>query len=85
MESNIAVVAEGVGISIVPSLISSFINSDRVRLIPLEPESWSDYGITALRDSPLSRPMRRFFDMLRETLLSQACLKRPITVVPGSQ
>ncbi|MFP9139199.1 LysR family transcriptional regulator [Devosia sp. XGJD_8] len=85
VESSIAMVAEGVGISIVPSLIGSFINSDRVRLIPLEPESWSDYGIITLRDSPLSRPMRRFIDMLRETLLSQARLTRPITVAPGGQ
>jgi DNA-binding transcriptional LysR family regulator len=78
VESSIALVAEGVGISIVPSLIGSFIRSDRVRLIPLEPESWSDYGIITLRDSPLSRPMLRFIEMLRQTLLTNARLTRPI-------
>ncbi|MGV3650705.1 MAG: LysR family transcriptional regulator [Devosia sp.] len=82
VESSIAMVAQGVGISIVPSLIGSFIKSDRVRLIPLEPESWSDYGIITLRDSPLSRPMRRFIEMLRETLLSHARLTRPVKSVP---
>lgn len=80
VESSIAMVAEGVGISIVPSLIGSFIKSDRVRLIPLEPESWSDYGIITLRDSPLSRPMRRFIEMLRDVLLVEARLTRPIAV-----
>jgi DNA-binding transcriptional LysR family regulator len=85
VESSIAMVAEGVGISVVPSLIGSFIKSDRVRLIPLEPESWSDYGIITLRDSPLSRPMRRFIEMLRDTLLSQARLTRPITTANALQ
>lgn len=85
VESSIAMVAEGVGISIVPSLIGSFIKSDRVRLIPLEPESWSDYGIITLRDSPLSRPMRRFIEMLRQTLLSQARLTRPINTTLDPQ
>jgi DNA-binding transcriptional LysR family regulator len=78
VESSIALVAEGVGISIVPSHIGSFIASERVRLIPLEPQSWSDYGIIHLRDSPLSRPMQRFIGMLREKLLRDAKLTRPI-------
>lgn len=78
VESSIAMVAEGIGISIVPALIGSFIASDRVKLLPLEPESWSDYGIITLHNTPLSRPMHRFIDMLRDTLLSKARLTRPI-------
>jgi len=78
VESSIALVAEGIGVSIVPSHIGSFLSSDRVRLLPLEPESWGDYGIIHLRDAPLSRPMQRFIEMLREKLLREAKLTRPV-------
>jgi DNA-binding transcriptional LysR family regulator len=72
VESSLAMVAEGIGISIVPAFMGSFIRSDRVRLVPMSPERWVDYGIITLRDSPLSLPMMRFIDMLRERILSQA-------------
>src|SRR5690606_27981232 len=60
VESSLALVAEGIGISIVPAFIGSFISSERVKLVPLVPETLVDYGIITLRDSPLSRPMQLF-------------------------
>ena len=72
VESSLAMVAEGIGISIVPAFIGSFTKTDRIRLVPLAPESWVDYGIVTLRDSPLSRPMSRFIEMLREHVLEHA-------------
>lgn len=72
VESSIALVAEGIGISIVPAFIGSFISSDRVRLVPLTPTEPIDYGIITLRDSPLSRPMLLFIEMLTERILASA-------------
>lgn len=46
-------------------------------LVPLVPETLVDYGIITLRDSPLSRPMQLFIDMLRERILSEAMLTTP--------
>jgi DNA-binding transcriptional LysR family regulator len=74
VESSIAMVAEGIGISIVPAFMGSFIKSDRVRLVPMSPERWVDYGIITLRDSPLSLPMMRFIEMLRDRILAEAAL-----------
>ena len=74
VESSLALVAEGIGISIVPAFIGSFISSERVKLAPLVPETMVDYGIITLRDSPLSRPMQLFIDMLRQRILAEAIL-----------
>lgn len=78
VESSLALVAEGIGISIVPAFIGSFISSERVKLVPLVPETLVDYGIITLRDSPLSRPMQLFIDMLRQRILAEAMLTTPI-------
>ena len=69
VEASVAMVAEGIGVSIIPALIGDLLKSDRVAMRPLSPPMWNDYGIATLRDAPLSRPMLLFIRMLQQRLV----------------
>ncbi|WP_269930516.1 LysR family transcriptional regulator [Aminobacter sp. HY435] len=69
VEASVAMVAEGIGVSIIPALIGDLLKSERVAMRPLSPPLWNDYGIATLRDAPLSRPMLLFIRMLQQRLI----------------
>lgn len=72
VEAGVAMVAEGIGVSIIPALIGDLLTSDRVVMRPLSPPMWGDYGIATLRDTPLSRPMLLFIKMLQQRLVGSS-------------
>lgn len=78
VEASVAMVAQGIGVSIVPALIGCLLLSDRVVARPLEPAIWSSYGIATLRDAPLSRPMLMFVEMLKTRLIGDGVLTKAI-------
>ncbi|AMS42508.1 LysR family transcriptional regulator [Aminobacter aminovorans] len=78
VEASVALVAEGIGVSIIPALIGSLLKSERVVMRPFAPPLWSDYGIATLREAPLSRPMLMFIAMLKERLVGDGVLTKPI-------
>jgi DNA-binding transcriptional LysR family regulator len=75
VESSIALVAEGIGISIVPAFIGSFIASERVKLVPLLPETLVDYGIITLQR--LASVAADPAGPAGESLVSSRCMKLP--------
>ena len=60
------------------ALIGSLLKSERVVMRPFAPPLWSDYGIATLREAPLSRPMLMFIAMLKERLVGDGVLTKPI-------
>lgn len=78
VEASVALVAEGIGVSIIPALIGNLLRSDRVAMRPFSPPLWNDYGIATLRDAPLSRPMLMFIAMLKERLVGDGVLTKAI-------
>ncbi|GAA4130700.1 LysR family transcriptional regulator [Aminobacter aganoensis] len=78
VESSVAMVAEGIGVSIIPALIGNLLKSDRVVMRPFSPPLWNDYGIATLRDTQLSRPVLNFIDTLRERLVGDGTMTKPI-------
>jgi DNA-binding transcriptional LysR family regulator len=66
VETACACAAQGLGIAIVPTLIASFFESDRLTMRPFRSAKPAEYGIIAKADSALSWSCEAFVDLMRQ-------------------
>lgn len=68
VEASMKLVEEGLGVSVVPAFIGSFLATPSVVLKPISPPIRQKYGVISLPGAPLSRAVMGFIDMLRDKL-----------------
>lgn len=72
VEATCALVAQGLGVSIVPALIASLLDNMPIELRPLSPSTSYDYGMIAPLGPPPSRPAVELMDLIRATMTAAA-------------
>ena len=68
VEASCALVAEGLGVAIVPALIASFLKGMAIELRPFQPSMANDYGFIAPLGAPLSRAAEAWIDITEAML-----------------
>ncbi len=72
VEATCALVAQGLGVSIVPALIASLLRDMPIELRPLNPATSNDYGVITPLGTPPSRPVVELMALIRSIMTTTA-------------
>jgi DNA-binding transcriptional LysR family regulator len=78
VEASCALVAQGLGVSIVPALIASLLRGMTIELRPFRPSMANDYGFIAPLGAPLSRAAAAWIDITEAMLTADVVETEPI-------